>query len=98
MATKSSYPEVGGVSPVTRRQRPSWMKVLPFVALAFVTLAAMGGSPIGSIAAAAPRAVQVPPPSGDSGTTVDPLQYNCGDDAPSCGQVGESNGYYNGSN
>ena len=36
--------------------------------------------------------------SGDSGTTVDPLTYNCGNDAPTCGQVGESYGYYNGSN
>ena len=35
---------------------------------------------------------------GDSGTTVDPLQYNCGNDAPTCGQVGESYGYYNGTN
>ena len=49
-------------------------------------------------AAPAPHAVQVPPPSGDSGTTVDPLQYNCGNDPPTCGQVGESYGYYNGTN
>jgi hypothetical protein len=42
--------------------------------------------------------VQVPPPNGNSGTTIDPLQYNCGNDAPTCGQVGESNGYYNGTN
>jgi hypothetical protein len=37
-------------------------------------------------------------PAGDSGTTVDPLRYNCGNDAPTCGQVGESYGYYNGTN
>ena len=37
-------------------------------------------------------------PNGDNGTTIDPLQYNCGNDAPTCGQVGESNGYYNGTN
>jgi len=37
-------------------------------------------------------------PSGDHGTTIDPLQYNCGNDAPTCGQVGESYGYYNGTN
>ena len=37
-------------------------------------------------------------PSGDSGTSIDPLRYNCGNAAPSCGQVGESYGYYNGSN
>ena len=44
------------------------------------------------------HAVQDPAPNGDNGTTIDPLQYNCGNDAPSCGQVGESNGYYNGTN
>ena len=44
------------------------------------------------------HAVQDPAPNGDSGTTIDPLQYNCGNDAPTCGQVGESNGYYNGTN
>ena len=32
------------------------------------------------------------------GTTIDPLRYNCGNDAPTCGQVGESYGYYNGTN
>ena len=36
--------------------------------------------------------------SGNAGTTVDPLRYNCGNDAPTCGQVGESYGYYNGTN
>jgi hypothetical protein len=48
--------------------------------------------------AASAAAVQHAIPSGDSGTTIDPLQYNCGNNAPSCGQVGESNGYYNGTN
>ena len=38
------------------------------------------------------------PPHGDAGTTIDPLRYNCGNDAPTCGQLGESYGYYNGSN
>ncbi len=37
-------------------------------------------------------------PSGNSGTTVDPLQTNCGNDAPGCGHVGESYAYYNGTN
>jgi hypothetical protein len=37
-------------------------------------------------------------PSGDTGTTIDPLRFNCGNAAPSCGQVGESYGYYNGAN
>ena len=44
------------------------------------------------------HAVQDPAPNGNNGTTIDPLQYNCGNDAPTCGQVGESNGYYNGTN
>lgn len=44
------------------------------------------------------KAVQSPPPNGNNGTTIDPLRYNCGNDAPTCGQVGESNGYYNGTN
>ena len=44
------------------------------------------------------NAVQDPAPSGNSGTTIDPLQYNCGNDAPTCGQVGESYGYYQGTN
>ena len=48
--------------------------------------------------AASSHSVQDPAPSGDNGTTIDPLQYNCGNDAPTCGQVGESNGYYNGTN
>jgi hypothetical protein len=47
---------------------------------------------------ASAHAVQDPAPNGDNGTTIDPLQYNCGNDAPTCGQVGESNGYYNGTN
>ena len=47
---------------------------------------------------AAAHVAQDPAPNGDTGTTIDPLQYNCGNDAPTCGQVGESNGYYNGTN
>ncbi len=46
--------------------------------------------------AASARAGSIP--SGDSGTTIDPLRYNCGNDAPTCGQIGESYGYYNGTN
>ncbi len=44
------------------------------------------------------HAAQDPAPNGDNGTTIDPLQYNCGNSATTCGQVGESNGYYNGTN
>jgi hypothetical protein len=50
----------------------------------------------GASTASAAHAVQDPAPNGNNGTTIDPLQYNCGNDAPTCGQVGESNGYYNG--
>ena len=56
------------------------------------------GMQAATAAPASPKSVQVPPPSGNNGTTIDPLQYNCGNDAPTCGQVGESNGYYNGTN
>src|ERR1700678_1296646 len=49
-------------------------------------------------ASTTPKSVQDPPPNGNNGTTIDPLQYNCGNDASTCGQVGESNGYYNGTN
>ncbi len=52
----------------------------------------------GAVTMAGTHAAQDPPPNGDAGTTIDPLQYNCGNDAPTCGQVGESNGYYNGTN
>jgi hypothetical protein len=64
----------------------------------FALLAGAGIASLSSSAGAASYAVQVPPPSGNNGTTIDPLQYNCGNDAPACGQVGESNGYYNGTN
>ena len=60
-----------------------------------VAVAGLGAS---AAAPAATHAVQDPAPNGDNGTTIDPLQYNCGNDAPTCGQVGESNGYYNGTN
>ncbi len=60
-----------------------------------VAVAGLGAS---AAAPAVTHAVQDPAPNGDNGTTIDPLQYNCGNDAPTCGQVGESNGYYNGTN
>ena len=63
------------------------------VMLAFVF--GLTGLAAGSAGAATPTGHVA---SGDSGTTVDPLQYNCGNDAPSCGQVGESYGYYDGTN
>ena len=61
-------------------------------------VAGLAGVAASAPAAAASHAVQDPAPNGDNGTTIDPLQYNCGNDAPTCGQVGESNGYYNGTN
>ncbi len=68
--------------------------------LASFTLILFGASAamLESAGATSAHTVQVPPPNGDNGTTIDPLQYNCGNDAPTCGQVGESNGYYNGTN
>jgi len=69
------------------------------IAAATMLLAGASGALLATTAGAASAgSVQVPAPSGDSGTTIDPLQYNCGNDAPTCGQVGESNGYYNGTN
>ena len=88
---------------MTERLRPraAWNRTaLSIVAALFVVLGLTAtGLTAGAVAGAATgNAVQVPPPSGTSGTTIDPLQYNCGNDAPTCGQVGESYGYYNGHN
>ena len=66
--------------------------IMMFGVVGFAGVAASAPAP------AASHAVQDPAPNGDNGTTIDPLQYNCGNDAPTCGQVGESNGYYNGTN
>jgi hypothetical protein len=69
------------------------------VATTTVMLFGLSGALLASTAgAASSNSVQDPAPSGNNGTTIDPLQYNCGNDAPTCGQVGESNGYYNGTN
>ncbi|MGH9079445.1 MAG: hypothetical protein ACRDYE_05075 [Acidimicrobiales bacterium] len=69
------------------------------MASATVMLFGASGALLGSTAgAASTHSVQHPTPNGDNGTTIDPLQYNCGNDAPTCGQVGESNGYYSGMN
>ena len=69
------------------------------LAFLFGLLLGAGAIVAAPVAGAAPaHVVQVPPPNGDNGTTIDPLQYNCGNDAPTCGQIGESNGYYNGTN
>ncbi len=67
-----------------------------------VLLLTMAGGLTGG-AASASATGPTPPvvhdvPAGGSGTTIDPLQYNCGNDAPTCGQVGESYGYYGGTN
>jgi len=77
-----------------RRFRSSTLAAIAsslFVVLGFVAAGAISALP-------ASAAVQDPPPSGTSGTTINPLQYNCGNDAPTCGQVGESYGYYGGKN
>ena len=70
-----------------------------FVATACAVLFGISVNAISASASASkPNAVQDPAPHQNSGTTIDPLQYNCGNNAPTCGQVGESNGYYNGTN
>ena len=86
-------------SPFRRTRVRSALVVLA----SLVVMTGLGGAALAQVSAAsspppAARAVQDPPPSGDTGTTIDPLRYNCGNDAPTCGQVGESNGYYNGTN
>jgi hypothetical protein len=79
----------------SRRHLPE--AVIIMLALCATLFGLVGQLPQAS-ASTSSHAVQDPPPSGNSGTTIDPLQYNCGNDAPTCGQVGESNGYYNGTN
>ena len=80
------------------RGRLTRLSVL-LIASATMVLFGGGGALLATSAGAAPaHSVQDPTPSGNNGTTIDPLQYNCGNDAPTCGQVGESNGYYNGTN
>jgi len=72
-----------------------------FVGVLLAVLSAATGLVTASAASASPVSHVVRPasaPSGDSGTTIDPLRYNCGNDAPSCGQLGESYGYYDGTN
>ncbi len=66
--------------------------------LASVAAIGLLSIPSGVAGALTPQA----PPSGNSGTTVSPLQYNCANDSPTCGPtstspgIGESYGYYNG--
>ena len=76
------------------------MTKLVVVGVAAITMMLFGasGALVATSAGDPAHAVQDPAPNGDNGTTIDPLQYNCGNDAPTCGQVGESNGYYNGTN
>ena len=74
------------------------LTVLLIATLTMTVFGAIGTLLASEAGAASTHAVQVPAPNGDNGTTIDPLQYNCGNDAPTCGQVGESNGYYNGTN
>jgi hypothetical protein len=70
-----------------------------FVAAASALVLILSGSiAMGVAQAATPASPSVNAPSGSSGTTIDPLQYNCGNDAATCGQVGESYGFYNGAN
>ena len=88
------------VPEVTQRSNPMHVRlrmVTALLASLFAGLFAASGVVATQAASAAPgHSVQVPPPSGDNGTTINLLQNNCGNDAPTCGQVGESYGYYNG--
>ena len=83
---------------VHRRSKPTRLLVLAIASIMTMLFASSGALVTVAAGAATAKAVQVPPPNGNNGTTIDPLQYNCGNDAPTCGQVGESNGYFNGTN
>ena len=99
-AASLSLGKVNEVKQRTHLMRGPLRMVTTLLAALFVVVFGVAGVISTQVATAvsAGAAVQVPPPSGDNGTTIDPLQYNCGNDAPTCGQVGESNGYYNGTN
>ena len=82
----------------TQLRRKFGIGVALLSSLFIVTFGVVGLAGVAAPAPAVTHTVQDPAPNGDNGTTIDPLQYNCGNDAPTCGQVGESNGYYNGTN
>ncbi|MGH9064954.1 MAG: hypothetical protein ACRD0L_13465 [Acidimicrobiales bacterium] len=68
---------------------------LPLAGLATLTLAF--GSP-GMAYASSSSAGLPPSASPPGGTTIDPLQYQCTVDAPSCNAVGTTHDFYNGTN
>jgi hypothetical protein len=80
---------------VTRLTRLTVLVVASLTAMLFGASGVLLASEAG---AASAHVTHHAAPNGDNGTTIDPLQYNCGNDAPTCGQVGESNGYFNGTN
>ena len=81
-----------------RRKIGIGVALLSSLFIAMFGIVAVAGLGAAAATPAVTHAVQDPAPNGNNGTTIDPLQYNCGNDAPTCGQVGESNGYYNGTN
>src|SRR5580700_143992 len=81
-----------------RRKFGMGVALLSALFISMFGIVAVAGLGASAATPAATHAVQDPAPNGNSGTTIDPLQYNCGNDAPTCGQVGESYGYYNGAN
>ena len=82
----------------SRRSGATRLAVLLTASVTMLLLGAGSALTASAAGAVGPRSVQAPAPNGNHGTTIDPLQYNCGNDAPTCGQVGESNGYFNGTN
>src|SRR3984957_9476359 len=91
--------KVNQLNPEFSRSRRRPRTVMLFVATACAVMFGISANALSASASASkPNAVQDPAPHQNSGTTIDPLQYNCGNNAPTCGQVGESNGYYNGTN
>ena len=76
--------------------RRRWARTpLAILASLFAVLGLTAGAVLTTSVASAATATA---PHGTTGTTISPLQYNCGNDAPTCGQVGENYGYYNGKN
>ena len=84
--------------PNPRGLRPRAVLAVLFSLLVVFGFAGAGVIEASGASAATSHVAQLPAPNGTNGTTIDPLQYNCGNDAPTCGQVGESYGYYNGNN
>src|SRR6202012_5117106 len=64
-----------------RRKFGMGVALLSAFCISIFGIVAVAGVEASAAAPAATHTVQDPAPSGDNGTTIDPLQYNCGNDA-----------------